>query len=217
MDRVAESASGPRETPTRRCRFGPLRLVYDDEVLEPRSWTLAQSLWAAELSATLPPGPVVELCSGAGQIGLAAARLTGRVAVLVDQDPRAGRFARANALSAGVTAQIRCAPVERALEPDERFPLILADPPWVPSLDVARFPRDPVTAIDGGPDGLTPALACLDVVADHLAEVGAAVLQLGTRAQADRLTASIRARGLRACGLRVFDRGVLLLVQRRAA
>ena len=71
--------------------------------------------------------------------------------------------------------------------PDGVADLIIADPPWVPRDLTTDFPEDPLTAIDGGPDGLDVARACLDVVAGHLADGGSAILQLGTTAQADAL------------------------------
>ncbi|MGA8992804.1 MAG: methyltransferase, partial [Nocardioidaceae bacterium] len=64
--------------------FGGLAIAFDDRVLRPRPWTLAQSAWAAELAATVPAGPALELCSGAGHIGLAFAATSGRRLVMVD-------------------------------------------------------------------------------------------------------------------------------------
>ena len=64
--------SAPRTT-----RFGPLDIEYDERVLEPRAWTLAQSEWAAQLLTGAGDEPLLELCAGAGQIGLAAAEREG--------------------------------------------------------------------------------------------------------------------------------------------
>src|SRR4051794_36766883 len=58
--------------------FGPIMVRFDGRVLRPRPWTLAQSRWAAEAARTAPPGPILELCAGVGQIGLAAVVFTGR-------------------------------------------------------------------------------------------------------------------------------------------
>ena len=62
----------------RTIAFGPLTIAYDALVLEPRQWTTIQSEWARELLATAPPGPVLELCTGAGHIGLLAVTGTTR-------------------------------------------------------------------------------------------------------------------------------------------
>src|SRR3954462_15106293 len=86
-----------------RTAFGPLTVTFDASVLRPRPWTAAQGEWAAELATTgtAPDGPLLELCSGAGQIGLVAAIRSGRPLVQVDASQPACRFARANADAAG--------------------------------------------------------------------------------------------------------------------
>lgn len=171
-------------------RFGHLDIDFDDRVLTPRTWTVRQSEWAAKLAAELPDGPMLELCSGAGQIGLLAAALSGRRLVCVDADPVACAFARANADRAGLThlVEVREGAIDRTLEPDEYFCLVIADPPWVPTAEVERYPEDPRTAIDGGgDDGMLVAETCLATVDRNLSPGGGAVLQLGTTAQADRV------------------------------
>src|SRR5947209_7641166 len=107
--------------------FGPLTVTFDASVLRPRPWTAAQGEWASELVATgaAPDGPLLELCSGAGQIGLVATALSGRPLLQVDASQPACRFARANADAAGPDiaerVSIRCAPFEQALHEDESF------------------------------------------------------------------------------------------------
>lgn len=197
--------------------FGTLDIAYDDRVLRPRTWTTTQSRWAAELLAEVPAGPVLELCSGAGQIGLLAVAASDRRLLCVDASEAACEFALANARSAGMAdrVEVRLGPLDEALAPDERFPLVIADPPWVPGAETGRFPEDPLSAIDGGPDGLDVARACLRVVAAHLGPDGAAVLQLGTREQAERLGQEARELGhLVLSELRHHERGVLVRVDR---
>ena len=200
----------------RTASFGGLAIAYDERVLEPRSWTLEQSRWALELLADLPDGPVLELCSGAGQIGLVVAAGSTRTLVCVDADPVAARYALANAATAGVAdrVEMRLYRLTEALAADETFPLILADPPWVPREEVGRFPEDPVTAIDGGSGGgLDVARDCVRVIGDHLAPDGRALLQLGSARQVEDLGADLAAAGLHAPAIRTFgDRGVLALL-----
>jgi release factor glutamine methyltransferase len=163
----------------RYLEFGPIVVAYDERVLQPRRWTLAQSQWAVELAAGSPPGPILELCAGAGHIGLAAAVLSGRSLVQVDIDEVACRFARANAERAGrADVEVRNAPLPVALEADERFPLVVADPPYVPTSATDRFPEDPPLAIDGGGSGLDLVQQCLEVAAPHLAPGGHLLLQV---------------------------------------
>lgn len=203
--------------------FGPLSIRFDDQVLRPRPWTLAQSEWGAKLAAELPAGPVLELCAGAGHIGLALAALSSRDVVLVDANPRACAYARRNADAAAlsVDVDVREGPMQAVLADGDRFPLILADPPWVPSALTGQFPEDPLTAIDGGTDGLAVARLCVQVIGRHLADAGASILQLGTEQQAEAVAEHVRthpAIGLDAVEVRTATggNGVLVRLNRRA-
>ena len=169
-----------------RLPFGPIVVEFDAQVLRPRPWTLVQSEWAAELAAALPPGPILELCAGAGHIGLAAAVLSDRDLVQIELEPAAARLAARNAASAGRAERtdVRVGPMEYALAPRERFPLVVADPPYLPSSEVADWPDDPVRAIDGGPDGLRVVRLCLRVAARHLIPGGDVLLQVAGPEQA---------------------------------
>jgi methylase of polypeptide subunit release factors len=201
--------------------FGGLAVAYDNRVLEPRAWTVAQSRWAEDLLRTAPPGPVLELCAGVGHIGLRAVAHRRRDLVMVDLDEHACELARANVLAnrpLGVV-DVRQGRLDQVLRPGELFSGIIADPPWVPSHDVRRFPRDPLRAIDGGRDGLDVARQCVRVIDAHLTSYGWALLQLGTPAQARDLAvglASARDLDLDVVEIRTYgDRGVLVRLGRR--
>ena len=170
---------------TEHLAFGPLTIAFDERVLRPREWTAAQSAWAAELMATAPPGPVLELCSGAGHIGLLAVLVSSRPLVCVDASAVACDYARANAVAAEIAdrVEVREGRLETAVRDDELFPVVIADPPWVPSARTTDHPEDPLLAIDGGDDGLAIARRCLDVAARHLVPDGAMLLQLGSAGQ----------------------------------
>jgi methylase of polypeptide subunit release factors len=194
--------------------FEGLRIEFDARVLEPRPWTAEQSRWAAELIRVAAPGPVLELCSGAGHIGLLAVTLAPRYLVCVDADPVACAYLRSNAAAAGVPVDVREGPLDQVVREVERFPVIIADPPWVPTAEVSTFPDDPTTAIDGGDDGLTLVRACLDVIADHLLPGGSALLQVGPDDQADRVRELAPERGLAVVEVRRFERGALVRLDR---
>ncbi|MCW2839764.1 MAG: methyltransferase [Aeromicrobium sp.] len=201
----------------RLTRFGSLEVAFDDRVLEPREWTVAQSAWAAELLASAPAGPVLELCAGVGHIGLLAVTGTDRPLVLVDLNPAASELSAVNVAAAGVDdrVDIRTGSMTEVLVPGETFALVIADPPWVESDGIGRFPEDPKIAIDGGEDGLDLARMCCEVIDAHLAPGGSAILQLGTGAQVeaiDAFLADASSSGLRVTAVREFDRGVLALI-----
>ena len=212
----------PAETSPRTSAFGALEIAYDDRVLEPREWTTMQSRWAAELLAQAAEGAegaagagarILELCAGAGHIGLLAASLSGASLVCVDVDPVACDFARANAEAAGLAdrVQVRCVPLEHPLTGQEgAFDLVIADPPWVPRAEIGRFPEDPTLAIDGGDDGLDVARDCLVHARAAVRPGSDLLIQLGDEAQAEALSAWAAGHGWRSAGLRQGERGVVL-------
>ena len=197
--------------------IGSIAVEYDATVLRPRPWTADQAGWAAELSPGLPDGPLLELCAGVGHIGLLTALLTRRDAVLVDASPAASTFARRNARQVsdtGLQVEVRHGPMDEVLLEDERFPLLVADPPYLRSADITAYPDDPPDAVDGGPDGLALARSCLRIASEHLAEGGALVLQLRDADQAGALEPTATEHGLTLAETRtVAGHGALALVR----
>lgn len=196
--------------------FGRLEIGWDERILQPRPWTTAQSRWAAALLPDLPPGPVLELCSGAGHIGLLTVAGSPRDLVCVDVDPVATAYAAANAARNGLADRVtaRTETVADAASHGPRYALVVADPPWVPSADTGRFPEDPLRAIDGGLDGTDLALACVATAAAVLQPDGALVLQVGTVEQVDGpVAAGAAGVGLRVVERRAHQRGALALLR----
>jgi release factor glutamine methyltransferase len=180
--------------------FGHLPISFDDQVLQPRQWTVTQSIWGAELLRHAEmPSCVLELCAGAGQIGLLALALSAASAhrlVAVDVNPSACSFVRRNAEAAGLGDQVeaREGQMEEVLDDSERFELVIADPPWVEHDRVPLFPDDPPLAIDGGIDGLDLAFRCVRLAQKHLLEGGFLLLQLGTHSQTESIRAYLEQR-----------------------
>ena len=167
--------------------FGPVRVAFDSSVLRPRLWTLAQAEWAAELAAA--GEPLLEVGCGAGHIGLAAAIMSGARLVQVDRDPTACRWAGLNAAAAGCGDRVeqRCGTAAGVLAEGEVFDVVIADPPYVPSGELALYPDDPPGAIDGGPDGLVLVRSFLVDIAGHVAPGGSVLLQVRGAGQVDEL------------------------------
>ena len=112
----------------------------------------------------MPEGTrVLDLCAGSGCIGLAVADMSHNVRViLAEWSEDALRVCRQNIRRCGLSEQVQAAQVD-ALEPPPRmlrdFDLILCNPPYIPTLELARLDpsvRDyePHLALDGGEDGL---------------------------------------------------------------
>jgi len=208
--------------------FGQLPIAFDERVLRPRPWTVAQSRWAAELLATVPgPATVLELCAGVGHIGLLALTMADSSSdqhrlVAVDVNPAACEYARRNAEAADMEhrVDIREGRIDAVLVPEERFDLVIADPPWVAHLETGRFPDDPLIAIDGGTDGLDVVWSCLQVGERHLVPGGSILLQLGSVAQVHRVHDHLRSSesGLTVQSTRFFGpRGALVRLRSGAA
>jgi methylase of polypeptide subunit release factors len=92
-----------------------------------------------------------------------------------------------------------------ALGSSERFPIIIADPPYIPSADVRRFPEDPCAAIDGGHDGLNLIRECLDLAHGHLLVNGACLLQVHGLSQLAALEPLVASRSLVVRDARIVD------------
>jgi release factor glutamine methyltransferase len=196
--------------------FGRLRIAFDGRMLRPRPWTAAQSAWAAEILPSAPTGAVLELCSGAGQIGLLAVADTDRRLVCVDLNPAACDYARRNAEAAGLThrVEVREGAIDEVLGDSERFAVVVADPPWVRRADTGSYPEDPLVAIDGGDDGMDVAWTCVDAARRHLSPGGTLLLQLGTVDQVDALRERLRDDELAVSEVRWHERGVLVRADR---
>jgi len=107
-------------------------------------------------------GRVLDLCAGSGVHGILAGRRA-RNATLVDVNPRAADFARLNAAlnDAASHCDVRCGSLYDVLDADERFELVLANPPFVPSPSASR---ERLLFRDGGATGdavLAPVLRTL--------------------------------------------------------
>jgi methylase of polypeptide subunit release factors len=217
--RLLESARPTCDSDPAQVDFGGLRVPTSAAVIQPRSWTVAQSTWAAELAPVCPPGPVLELFAGSGHIGLEASRRTGRSVVLVDLSAEACRLATETARVNGLDASVVNAGVSRDLCERTRPGLVLADPPYVPESEVGRFPSDPIDAIDGGPDGLSLVRAVLLAVHPALSPNVPLILQLrglGQAAMVDRWLEARNALGMRIDEVRCFgtDRALVLIRSR---
>ncbi|MFD0313183.1 putative protein N(5)-glutamine methyltransferase [Streptomyces flavalbus] len=138
--------------------FRGLRIAVEPGVFVPRRRT--EFLVEQALAQAPDASVVVDLCCGSGAVGAALADALGRVELhAADIDPAAVRCARRNI--AGYGGQVHEGDLFAAL-PDGlrgRVGLLAANVPYVPSGEVGRLPaeardHEPLTALDGGADGL---------------------------------------------------------------
>ena len=146
-----------------RREFFALPIVVDRRVLIPRPDTeiLVESALRGTHAQHLY-GRMLDLCTGSGcvAIAFAKARPTWRVTA-VDVSPDAASVARENVRRAGVVHNLAVLEGDlfAALPEGARFELITANPPYIPSADIAGLAADvrdfePRLALDGGADGL---------------------------------------------------------------
>ncbi|MEO7034395.1 MAG: peptide chain release factor N(5)-glutamine methyltransferase [Polyangiaceae bacterium] len=146
-----------------RREFFALPMVVDRRVLIPRPDT--EVLVESALSGTLTQhlyGRMLDLCTGSGcvAIAFAKARPTWRVTA-VDVSSDAASVARENVRRAGVVHNLAVLEGDlfAPLPEGACFELITANPPYIPSADIAGLDADvrdfePRLALDGGADGL---------------------------------------------------------------
>ncbi len=150
-----------------------LRLLPIPGVHRPRSdtWLLADALRDCD-----PAGKdVADLCCGSGALAIAAARAGAGRVLAVDVSMRGTFAARANARLNGCAIEVRRGDLFEALG-EERFDLIVCNPPYVPAETDALPRHRATTPLDGGRDGR----ALLDRVCaqgpEHLREGGRLLL-----------------------------------------
>ncbi|RLA55276.1 MAG: 50S ribosomal protein L3 N(5)-glutamine methyltransferase [Gammaproteobacteria bacterium] len=131
------------------------------------------------------PRRLLDLCCGGGCIGLAAAHYFPQVeADLLDIDAEALDLARENAARLGLGSRVRVlqSNLFDALG-DERYDLILSNPPYVDADDLASMPaefhHEPELALGSGPDGLDLARSILAGAAHYLNDTGLLVVEVG--------------------------------------
>jgi release factor glutamine methyltransferase len=131
---------------------------------------------------------VLDLGTGTGCLLLAALReFPNARGIGVDLAPGAAALARRNAERArlGHRARFLAGDWSQAIGPQVRFDLILSNPPYIATDEIARLMpevawHEPRLALDGGADGLAAYRALIPCLASLLApDTGRAVIELG--------------------------------------
>jgi release factor glutamine methyltransferase len=144
--------------------FCGLELKVNRHVLVPRPETeaLAEQAWQflAKQEATAPA--VLDFGTGSGCLAITLAMKCPRARLhALDVSADALAIARENAAAHGVAERITFCLGDgfAALAPEQTFELMVANPPYVPTAEIAALmpevrDHDPCVALDGGPDGL---------------------------------------------------------------
>ncbi len=185
-----------------RKHFWTLDLAVSADVLTPRPET--EFVVEAGLQETLPadaPHRILDLGAGSGAIILALLKdRPNATGVAVDLSDRALEIVRENAEDLGVAGRLDIRPGDWAADIDERFDLVVSNPPYIPTGDidglapeVSRF--EPRLALDGGVDGMVAYRIITAALPRLLKPGGAFALEVGV-GQAEGVKAMAEAVGL---------------------
>ena len=164
--------------------FMGLRFYVAPGVLIPRQDTETLAEAALVALRAMPGSPaVLDLCAGSGCIGLSLASLAPDARVtLADISREALEIARRNEKALGVRAELRHGDLYDAVG-QARFDLIVSNPPYIPSGELATLQREvrfePKLALDGGSDGLDFYRGIAAGASKHLNPDGAIYLEVG--------------------------------------
>lgn len=128
---------------------------------------------------------IADLGIGTGAIGLAlVAECAGAHCLGVDVSDEAVDTALENAASLGLSDRYRAVQGDWLTGIDQRFDLIVSNPPYIAGADLAELSRevvehDPTLALYGGPDGLDAYRAIAEQSEGRLAEGGMVALEIG--------------------------------------
>lgn len=185
--RVAERV--PAAYLTGRARFAGLDFLVSRDVLVPRS-PIAE-LVEAGFEPWIDPdsvGRVLDLCSGSGCIGIAAAVYLPDADVdLLDISPAALEVARRNVERHRVADRVRVLASDLfASLSGDRYDVIVSNPPYVARREYDSLPpeyrQEPEVGLLGGEDGLDLVVRILDSAAHHLTDDGILVVEVGSSA-----------------------------------
>lgn len=183
--------------------FYGLAFQVDRRVLVPRPDTETLVEEALERTrASHLQGNALDLCTGSGCVALAFAsrRPTWHV-IASDVSAEALAVARHNAERQGALGTVRLllSDLDAALPPEARFDLITANPPYIPTADLATLMADvrdhePHLALDGGPSGLAVVERVVEAARRRLSPGGVVALEVG-HDQAPRVAALLERAG----------------------
>jgi release factor glutamine methyltransferase len=185
--------------------FWGLQLSLSAETLVPRPDTETLVELALEMLRANPapnrPWRIADLGTGSGAILLALlSELPGAYGFATDVSAAALQTAEANAAHLGLAGRATFIACDYAAGLDGRFDLIVSNPPYVRSADIASLAvevrsHDPRLALDGGADGLDAYRALIPQAARLLTSGGVLVVEAGS-GQSGQIKGLMTATGL---------------------
>lgn len=155
------------------------------DVLIPRPETETLVMEALAVAKPLPAPAVLDLCTGSGCVAIAIAKNCPAATVTAtDISPAALTIAAENATKHKVSERVSFLEGDlfAPLAADQRFGVIVSNPPYIPTADIATLHTDvqqyePRLALDGGSDGLDLVRRILVDARSHLKPGGWLMLE----------------------------------------
>jgi release factor glutamine methyltransferase len=165
--------------------FWGLRFNLNEATLEPRPDS--ETLIETALKITPRPRHILDIGTGTGCLLLSLLHeWTEATGVGLDKAPRAIEQAKQNAKALGLSDRATFLESDwlSALAPDEKFDLIIINPPYIPSDDIPTLQPevreyDPLLALDGGTDGLDPYRTLIPFLHRYLNPKGRVLFEIG--------------------------------------
>ncbi len=167
--------------------FYSLDFHVNQHVLIPRSDTETLVMAFLELAKPIENPLCVDVGTGSGCITVASLKhhATARF-IAIDQSADALEVARINSEKHQLSSRVsfRHGDLLSPLTPDEKPQFILSNPPYIPSGDIALLDHEvrdfePLSALDGGSDGLNIIRRLVDQSAEKLAPGGYLLIEIG--------------------------------------
>lgn len=182
-------------------------------VLIPRQDTECVVEKAIEIAKENGCKEILDLCTGSGAIGISMAKeLNHAKVVCSDVSEEAVKVAKENIESHGLgkTVEVKAGDL---LEPfkgrfsKKKFDMIISNPPYIPTKEIENLmtevkDHEPMSALDGGDDGLDFYKKIIEDAKNHLKKKGVIVFEIGHN-QRESVAQLLRESGFR--NVEVFD------------
>ncbi len=141
----------------------------------------------------------VDVGTGSGAVAIALCKEQPNLCmVATDQSQEALQIARVNVARLGIPLQLVRANLLAGFAQAAQFDLIVSNPPYIPTADIAHLSREvrkePHAALDGGADGLVLVRALIKEAYSRLRSMGCLTLEIGFD-QAERVREEMVQRG----------------------
>lgn len=162
------------------CDFYGYKIKVSEKVLTPRPETEELCEWVLE--NITEDDKILDLCTGSGAIAIALKKKSNAQVFASDISEDALEIAKQNAEEN--EAEITFLASDMFSSIDEKFSVIVSNPPYIPTSDIENLDREvkdhePLIALDGGADGLDYYRIIARECKEHLFDGGLIYLEIG--------------------------------------